>query len=160
MCLTFVNINSRKDYVAGFCRTEKICIVSKIAIFLYLTHICVVIISITGTLFDSLLYNINIICCWKLYLLKGDSKNRKTITIAVISYSTVYFKRILIIIATQINKKQQTRPFFYFCDSLAFVSGWFVILLMSILFCFFWTWLWNIQWRWSIYVCLLFVIID
>ncbi len=45
--------------------------------------------------------------------------------------------------------------FCYFSNSLAFVSGWFMCLLMSILFCLFWTYIWNIQWRWSLYICVL-----
>ncbi len=27
--------------------------------------------------------------------------------------------------------------------------------LMTILFCLFWAYIWNIQWRWSLYVCIL-----
>ncbi len=32
------------------------------------------------------------------------------------------------------------------------VFSWFLYLLMLMLFCLFWTCIWNIQWRWSCYV--------
>ncbi len=40
-------------------------------------------------------------------------------------------------------------------DSLAFVYCYSRCLLMLILFCLFWTYIWNIQWRWSIYLHIL-----
>ncbi len=42
-------------------------------------------------------------------------------------------------------------------DLLAFVSCCFWCLLISILSCLFWICIWNIQWRWSLYipVCIL-----
>ncbi len=48
----------------------------------------------------------------------------------------------------------------YLSDSLTFTSNWFLCLLISILFCLFWTCIWNIQWtwwRWSVYVCISFI---
>ncbi len=42
----------------------------------------------------------------------------------------------------------------YLFHSLVFVSC-FYYLLMSILFCLFWLYIWNIQWRWSLYVYIL-----
>ncbi len=45
--------------------------------------------------------------------------------------------------------------FCYLFDSLAFVSCCFYCLLMLILFSLFWTYIWNIQWRWSLYVQIL-----
>ncbi len=52
----------------------------------------------------------------------------------------------------------QLHTFFLFCyfsNSLAFVTGWFLCPLMLIMICLFWTYIWNIQWSWSFYVCLL-----
>ncbi len=45
-------------------------------------------------------------------------------------------------------------PFIFvtFFDSLAFVSYCFYCILILILSCFFWTSIWNIQWRWPLYV--------
>ncbi len=40
----------------------------------------------------------------------------------------------------------------YFYDSMAFVSGCFLCLLVSILFCLLWIYMWNIQWKWSHYI--------
>ncbi len=42
--------------------------------------------------------------------------------------------------------------FCYFSDSQTYVSILVLCLLMSTLFCLFWPGLWNIQWRWSLYV--------
>ncbi len=44
---------------------------------------------------------------------------------------------------------------FYFSDSLAFVSSWFLCLLILIVFYLFWTIIWNRQWRWSLYIHIL-----
>ncbi len=35
------------------------------------------------------------------------------------------------------------------------MTGWFTCLLVLMLFCLFWTGIWNIQWRWSHYVRIL-----
>ncbi len=45
--------------------------------------------------------------------------------------------------------------FCYIFDWLAFVSCCLQCLLMLILFCLFWTYIWNIQWRWSLYIHIL-----
>ncbi len=44
---------------------------------------------------------------------------------------------------------------YYLFDSLVFVSCCFKYLLMSILFCLFWTYICNIQWKWSLYIHIL-----
>ncbi len=40
-------------------------------------------------------------------------------------------------------------------DNTTIISCCFWCLLVLILFCLFWTYIWNIQWKWSLYVCIL-----